>query len=240
MKYVVYVIQNKTNHKIYVGKTGANPHIKRWKQHLKISRNPSQYEAMPIHYAIAKYGEDNFDFSIIEEFEDFDECSDAEMFWIEYLRSRDDQCGYNLTLGGEGNIPTETTRKKMRQSAIKNRYKQTSLTVEIVNEIKELLLVREFTQKSIAQKFGVRPQTIGLIAKGKIFKDVVGEMPIVICPTGYLQRAGEKNNQAKFTQEQADMIRQEFNDGTRIKDLAKKHLCSRQLINRIVHNKSYK
>ena len=240
MKYAVYIIQNKVNHKIYVGKTGANPHVKRWKQHLKISRNPSRYKAMPIHYAIFKYGEDNFDFSIIEEFEDFDECSDAEIFWIEYLRSCDDRCGYNLTLGGEGNIPTETTRKKMRRSAIKNRYKQTSLTVKIVDEIKQMLLSGILSQKSIAQKFGVRPQTIGLIAKGKIFKDIIGNIPIVDNPPGYSLRGGEKNSQAKFTQEQANLIRQEFETGTRIKDLSKKYNCSRQLINRIVHNRSYK
>ena len=29
MKYIVYIIQNKINLKIYIGKTGADPFIKR-------------------------------------------------------------------------------------------------------------------------------------------------------------------------------------------------------------------
>lgn len=240
MKYAVYVIQNKINLKLYVGKTGANPYFKRWKRHLKIGRSPNTYKAMPIHYAIHKHGENNFSFTILEEFDTADECSEAEIFWIEFLRACDRKLGYNLTFGGEGNIPTQLTREKMRRSAIKNRKKQTSLTVEDVEEIRKLLLLGTASQKSIAEKFKVRPQTIGLIAKGKIFKDVVGDVPIVGCPSGYLQRAGEKNSQAKFTQEQADTIRQEFESGIRIKDLSQKYNCSRQLINRIVHNKSYK
>jgi group I intron endonuclease len=240
MKYVVYIIKNNINSKIYVGKTGANPPSKRWKQHLKISRNPSKYKAMPIHYAIAKYGEINFTFSIIKEFEDDNDCFRAEIFWIEHLKSHNDNYGYNLTLGGEGNFPTKTTREKMKQSALKNRFKQTSLTIDSVNEIKEMLLSGLFTQRSIAQKFNIRPHTVGLIAKGKIFKDLVGEMPIVNVAPGYLHRAGENNNQSKFTQNQAEHIRKEYKDGVKVKDLAIKYKCSRQLINRIIYNKSYK
>lgn len=239
MKYVVYIIQNKINLKIYIGKTGANPYSKRWAQHLKIARNPKAYKAMPVQYAIHKYGEENFTFTLLEEFDSADECSEAEIFWIQLLRSWDDEFGYNLTLGGEGTIPTELTREKMRRSALKNRSKQTVLTIKNVEEIKQLLLSGKFSQKSIAEKFHVRPQTIGLIAKNKIFKDVVGTIPFLDVAPGYQLRKGEKNSQAKFSQEEADIIRKEFDNGKRVKDLSEKYGCSRQLINRIVHNKSY-
>jgi hypothetical protein len=95
------------------------------------------------------------------------------------------------------------------------------------------------SQRDIAKIYKVRPHTIGLIAKGKIFKDVVGDVPFIHTPPGYLHRSGEKNNQSKFSQEQAELIREEFINGVKIKDLSIKYDCSRQLINRIVYGKSY-
>lgn len=59
-----------------------------------------------IHHAIKKYGDDSFEFSIIESCETKDMVSEREMFWIAYYKSNickyGPDFGYNLTDGGDG------------------------------------------------------------------------------------------------------------------------------------------
>lgn len=104
MTHYIYVIQNKINLKIYVGKTN-NPD-KRYKDHIYITNNSTNTNKFLIHRAINKYGKDNFLFQVIEEFENELDCLEAEKFWIEFFRSDinrfGSEYGYNLTAGGDG------------------------------------------------------------------------------------------------------------------------------------------
>jgi group I intron endonuclease len=237
------MIKNLVNSKRYIGKTTASPPTKRWRQHLKISKNIELYrrkgKAHYIHNAIHKYGLDNFEFSIIETLNDEESCNNSEKYWISFYASNISANGYNLTLGGDGTIPTLSTRAKMRAAALKDRKNKTSLDENKVLQIKKLLLECKMSQKQIASLFSIRPQTVGRIAKSQIFKDIISEVPLLIRPTGYNLRQGENNNQSKFSQQEAEIIRNEFTSGMRIKDLASKYNCSRQLIHRIIHKKSY-
>lgn len=104
--YFVYVIQNIVNNKIYVGKS-KNRDKSRFSEHIRLSKSgKGKVNYSLIHSAISKYGEHNFSFQIIEEFENEQECLDAEQFWIEFFRTDvnryGNDCGYNLTAGGEG------------------------------------------------------------------------------------------------------------------------------------------
>ena len=58
MKKAIYKIENKINHKIYIGQS-VNP-AKRFKQHC----NTSKYNSL-ITKAIEKYGENNFSLEIL-------------------------------------------------------------------------------------------------------------------------------------------------------------------------------
>lgn len=104
MTYFIYTLQNNINLKIYVGKT--NDSDKRIKEHVYVSNNGTRTNKHLIHKAIKKYGIDKFTFQTIEEFEDENECLEAEIFWIEFFRSDINrfgiEYGYNLTAGGEG------------------------------------------------------------------------------------------------------------------------------------------
>jgi len=237
------MIKNLVNSKIYIGKTMASPPTKRWRQHLKIAKNIELYrrkgKAYYIHNAIHKYGSDNFEFSILESLNDEKSCNNSEKYWISFYTSNNSQNGYNLTLGGDGVIPSLSTRIKMRNSALRNRKNKTSLDENKVLQIKQLLLEGKLSQKHIANLFSIRSQTVGRIAKSQIFKDVIGEIGLIDRPTGYSLRQGESNSQAKFSQQEAEMIRNEFNSGVKMKNLASKYNCSRQLIHRIIHKKSY-
>jgi len=112
--YYIYLITNLINGKFYVGKTN-NLKI-RWRNHKKIAfggkqKYPKDFSI--IHSAIAKYGADNFNIEIIEQFVDEKECYLFETWWIDYLGSNGN-FGYNCNAGGEGGIsPTEITRQKL-------------------------------------------------------------------------------------------------------------------------------
>jgi group I intron endonuclease len=124
--YSIYIIQNKTNLKIYVGQTN----------NLKRRQSRHKYEAFtklnakPLYQSIRKYGLDNF--SIIEiEKHSKEEIDNAEQFWISFFQSDKKEYGYNLTIGGNlynksliikpripsmlGKLHTSETKQKMSE-----------------------------------------------------------------------------------------------------------------------------
>lgn len=97
MQGKIYLIENKINHKKYIGKTIFSVE-ERWKQH-KNDFNKERNKDRPLYKAFKKYGIENFIFSIIEEC-DLQILSEREMYWIKYYDSFHN--GYNATLGGDG------------------------------------------------------------------------------------------------------------------------------------------
>jgi len=102
--FYIYVIQNKINDKLYVGKTGKP--LKRFAEHINIASGSKPREHSLIHSALSKYGTDNFTFQTIEEWEDERDAYEAEKFWIEFFRSNVSKfgrdAGYNVNEGGMG------------------------------------------------------------------------------------------------------------------------------------------
>lgn len=105
---IVYIATNKLNGKQYVGKTTRT---------LEARRLSHEYEAASgsnsaIHRAIRKWGNDNFEWRVIEECSSEEQLNRAE---IEHIGLFDTySLGYNMTRGGEGQLgwnPQEETRK---------------------------------------------------------------------------------------------------------------------------------
>lgn len=92
----IYKIENKINHKIYIG--CSQDIEKRWYNHKYDAFNDNQNH-FAIHQAFRKYGINNFSFSIIEIVEDKEKRFEREKFWIKYYDSY--KKGYNETLGGD-------------------------------------------------------------------------------------------------------------------------------------------
>ena len=93
MKKDIYIIKNKINDKVYIGQA-ANT-WERWWKHLSESRRKKR---SLIGKAIAKYGQENFYFEILEsQIENFDE---REQFWIKEYNSQQPN-GYNISPGGK-------------------------------------------------------------------------------------------------------------------------------------------
>lgn len=101
-KYFLYKIVNLTNQKFYIGVT-SNIKI-RWKKHLNIAKGdkvkfPHHFQL--IHKAIKKYGENNFIFEIVKEFDIEDDCYEAEENFITYFKKNKIKT-YNIAGGGKG------------------------------------------------------------------------------------------------------------------------------------------
>lgn len=108
---VIYSILNKKNGKIYVGQTRNSPKD-RFSKH-KFELNTHTHPNNHLQNAWDKYGEDSFEFNILEN------CSTSslnsnEIFWIDYFNSTDPEKGYNLHGGGNVNFTvSDETRKKL-------------------------------------------------------------------------------------------------------------------------------
>lgn len=96
----IYKIENKVNGKVYIGQS-VNIE-KRWNAHrCELLRNAHYNEHLQRSWN--KYGEDKFDFILIEECEET-ELNDKEIYWIDYYRSCEEQFGYNSQIGGAGDV----------------------------------------------------------------------------------------------------------------------------------------
>lgn len=91
----VYLITNKKNLKIYVGKT-IDPE-KRWERHTK-----GRGGAKRIRSAIMKHGAEAFEFQIIRSFETEEEAYAYETQLIATFALDDHRFGYNIAAGGRG------------------------------------------------------------------------------------------------------------------------------------------
>ena len=104
----IYMIQNKVNGKIYIGQS-VNIE-KRWKNHKSELRGNHHYNEH-LQHAWNKYGEDNFEFTVICECDE-NQLNAREEYYIFELMSYDRRVGYNRTYGGGSGLPTEETRQK--------------------------------------------------------------------------------------------------------------------------------
>lgn len=123
----IYCIENIINNKKYIG--WAINIYKRWSKHKSELRG-NYHKNKYLQNAWNKYGEEYFNFWIIQECE-IDLLQSMEIYWIVYYKSFfKDKGGYNLTRGGDGQTGmngelapmygkhhTEETKKKMSKSS---------------------------------------------------------------------------------------------------------------------------
>lgn len=114
----IYKITNKINGHSYIG-VSKNVE-KRWKSHIK---GYSTNEVSLIHRAIRKYGEENFNFEVIEK--NREDWVEREQYWIKYYRTLVPY-GYNIHKGGGEpphpigeNNPSSTITQKTADNIIK-------------------------------------------------------------------------------------------------------------------------
>ena len=92
----IYRIENLINHKSYIGQSVDI--YTRWMSH-KWELNTGHHKNIHLLRAWRKYGEDNFEFTILEECNE-NELNNQEIYWIDYYNACNN--GYNQTRGGDG------------------------------------------------------------------------------------------------------------------------------------------
>lgn len=109
----IYRITNVTNGNTYIGKTGMN-FGDRWDCHRAKLRG-GYHDNQHLQNAWDKYGENAFEFDIVEEVKDVSQLNELEIKYIDYYR-RLGKC-YNISDGGDGgyllgkHMSEETKRK---------------------------------------------------------------------------------------------------------------------------------
>ncbi|MEQ6355291.1 GIY-YIG nuclease family protein [Lysinibacillus sp. M3] len=136
---VIYKATNLINGKIYIGQTIQEFRVRKLK-HLNDARNN---RTSVFHKAIRKYGDNNFNWEIIDYASTIDELDDKEIYWIKYYNSyvNDKNAnGYNMKIGGEGNFG-ESISKNLTNSKIIKMF--------------ELASTGRFSVTSLAEKFNL-------------------------------------------------------------------------------------
>lgn len=249
------------NNKVYVGKTN-NP-AKRWQKHLKIAFGKRIKEKFYIHRAIAKYGVDNFVFSIVQQLDNETDCDLAETYWIRYFQSKNNKYGYNLTEGGEGpsgRVVSEATRQKQREKATGRKH-----TDETKKLLRQINLGKMPTNLEQLKKMHVgialsdeHRQKISAARQGIIFTDehklnisksrkgmLIGEENPFYGRTHSDEikemSRGENNEQAKLNAPEVLEIRKKYDSGDYSQQkLAREYGVSREQIGRIVRGIDWK
>ncbi len=84
--------------------------FRRWSNHCASIDNST----LVFHKAIKKHGCDAFEHTVLEICDSAAAALQREIFWIAQNKSTIDECGYNMTKGGEGNVMTEASKEKHR------------------------------------------------------------------------------------------------------------------------------
>lgn len=114
----IYCIENKINDKKYIGKSIKSTN-RRWTQHKSELKN-NIHKNKHLQRSWNKYGEDNFCFYIIGEYNK-EQLSQEEIYWIETYKTFEPKFGYNLTQGGEGTLGKVCSKKTREKIGAKTK-----------------------------------------------------------------------------------------------------------------------
>lgn len=189
----IYKIENKQNHKIYIGQSH---NVER---RLKEHQNPNRYKTsgIPVEYAIHVHGKENFTYEAIEECPE-DKLNERESYWISFYQS--DKTGYNCNCGGDCASRGENNGRA-------------KLTLEDVVEIRQAYANRE-RRIDVYQRYKdkVTLSTFQGVWCGHNWSHV---MPKVFTPESkhfytYEACIGERSHDANFTNKEVAYLREQY------------------------------
>lgn len=156
----IYLIENKINGKIYIGKTQYKNPLQRWSSHKSSAKKSPKH---PISYAIAKYGSDNFSFIPFQFCNNKDELIKEEVYWVAQARELfGKEMVYNITDGGDGGSMkgrklSEEHKRKISESAKKSinsgRFVKDHIVTETTKKAVSENNKKRLTDPEVKEKF---------------------------------------------------------------------------------------
>lgn len=240
MQSGIYAIKNRTNNKMYIGQS-VNAR-KRKSYHLWLLRTNNHFNPK-LQSAFNKYGEENFEFVILEKCNK-DELDDKEIKYINRYNTIND--GYNICEGGEGSLGrTLSEETKQKISNANTGRKQDEVAKKRKSEImKELWKTAEY-RKKMKQRPKPKPWNKGRRHTEEEKKHLSEKLKGRRITEEHKKKLhelykGEKSLTAKLTEQQVIEIRLRFLKGEKQCDIKKDYQVSAQTIYDIVRNRRWR
>lgn len=188
----IYQIKNKTNNKIYIGST--NNINKRWNNH-RCKLRKGEHENNYLQQAWNKYGEEVFEFSILEEVNDNNRI-EREIYYLNETKCYEREVGYNFDKNPTdksgsknpfyGKKHSQEIKEKMKLAAnnrseelkksmgSKNKgqnNKSAKLNLETAREIRKIYAGGNITYRELINKYNVAHGTIQAIIENRTWKE---------------------------------------------------------------------
>lgn len=147
----IYKILHVASGRLYVGQT-ETPR-RRWYDHKRASTVGKL--CTPLYFAMRKYGNDAFEFSVLEECAAAD-VNSRETFWITELKTHDRRYGYNCGFGGNNGNNSKDPEVRRKISATKTGVSAGPCSPERAENIRKAKLAKGYrhtqaTRKRISQ-----------------------------------------------------------------------------------------
>ena len=113
----IYAIRNKITGKAYVGQTAMNFGDRRDCNFAKLRHN--KHDNHNLQEDFNKYGENNYEFIVLEELSDCSSIDEREKFWIS--KYKEEKLSYNISEGGKGALGVHLSDETKRKIGEKNR-----------------------------------------------------------------------------------------------------------------------
>jgi group I intron endonuclease len=252
----IYQIKNKVNGKIYIG---SSVNIdKRWKYH-RYYLNKNEHHNVLLQRSWNLYGESNFEFEIIEQFDDPALLLEREQHYLDTLQTTKPENGYNLCPNANsmrGYKYSEEQKQKMSElrkgqgnqhygkkhsEETKKKIGQINSTKVRTEETKRKLA--EITRERMANLKETNPEKfeaiVSNIKKARIGKPLTEQAKKKLSESAK-KRVGDDSSNAKLNTEQVIEIRKAYAAGNKIGKLAKRYNVTKTTISYIVKYKSWK
>ena len=194
----IYSILNKVNGKIYVGQT-IQRFNKRKSKHINQLRNQKHY-SNHLQNAWNKYGEDAFDFNVIEICSN-ESLNSNEEWWIDYFDSENPLRGYNLQSGGKSNFTVSDETRRKQSEALKG-YVHSPESRKNMSEGRRGIKFSKSHRENLSKSKSLNKNTTGYY---RVFKD---------CDSRYSQgfryvyKWSEYGKKKKFTSVSLDRLKE--------------------------------
>lgn len=120
MEKDIYIIKNLVNGKVYIGQSVRAQ--QRWSAHKSETKLNKPTDTSALHKAMRKYGIENFTMEILERTLDYNA---REQFYIKHYNALIPN-GYNIALGGDGNLIARNNEEVSQVKRIKEEIKNSS------------------------------------------------------------------------------------------------------------------